>query len=107
MRQPAVVPIRFNARGVVYGRMCDTLQQCVQKYKLGLGGELVDELVVAEVERLKAEQLSREELAFLVGVGDPKDHCFAWGCFCVRCEDLKTKLKRRLSDTGAHQEEER
>lgn len=52
-----------------------------------------------ELERLKAERISREELAFLVGVGEPKDYCFAWGCFCVRCKDMKAKLHRRLSQS--------
>lgn len=38
-----------------YGRVCGMLQETCQKYKLGLGGEDVAELVVAEVERLKEE----------------------------------------------------
>lgn len=58
-----------------------------------------------ELERLKAEQISREELAFLVGVGEPKDHCFAWGCFCVRCKDMKAKLHRRLAQAVVATEE--
>lgn len=33
--------------------MCARLQECVQKHKLGLGGEKVDALVIAEIERLK------------------------------------------------------
>lgn len=33
-------------------RMCDNLQTCVQKHKLGLGGEPVDEIVCAKVEEL-------------------------------------------------------
>jgi hypothetical protein len=36
-----------------YKTMCGRLQECVQKHKLGLGGEQVDELVVAEVDRLR------------------------------------------------------
>lgn len=32
-------------------RMCDNLQTCVQKHSLGLGGEPVDEIVVAALEK--------------------------------------------------------
>lgn len=32
-------------------RMCNTLQACVQKHNLGLGGEPVDEIVVAALEK--------------------------------------------------------
>lgn len=32
------------------------LQDCVQKHKLGLGGEKVDALVIAEIERLKNDK---------------------------------------------------
>ena len=32
-------------------RMCDNLQGCVQKHSLGLGGEPVDEIVVAALEK--------------------------------------------------------
>lgn len=32
-------------------RMCNTLQACVQKHSLGLGGEPVDEIVVAALEK--------------------------------------------------------
>lgn len=32
-------------------RMCDNLQGCVQKHNLGLGGEPVDEIVVAALEK--------------------------------------------------------
>lgn len=35
--------------------MCAGLQDCVQKYKLGLGGERVDKLVIAEIARLRPE----------------------------------------------------
>ncbi len=34
-----------------YRRMCDTLQTCVQKHSLGLGGDHVDEIVVAALEK--------------------------------------------------------
>ena len=44
-----VVAMRAN-----YARICDALQSCVQRHKLGLGGELIDELVVAEVDRSRA-----------------------------------------------------
>lgn len=50
--------VEVNARGEVYGQMCGRLHECCQKYKLGLGGEHVDELVVAEVERLRADLLT-------------------------------------------------
>ena len=32
-------------------RMCDNLQTCVQKHNLGLGGEPVDEIVIAALEK--------------------------------------------------------
>jgi len=44
--------------------MCSILQDCVQTYNLGLGGEKIDKLVVEEVGRLRAE---REELLILCG----------------------------------------
>lgn len=36
-------------------RMCSTLRECCVKYNLGLGGEFLDELMVKENERLRAE----------------------------------------------------
>ena len=33
--------------------ICSALQECVQRHKLGLGGERVDRLVIAELDRLK------------------------------------------------------
>lgn len=36
-------------------RMCDNLQTCVQKHELGLGGEPVDEIVVAALETRLSE----------------------------------------------------
>lgn len=33
--------------------MCASLQECVQRHKLGLGGERVDQVVIAELDRMK------------------------------------------------------
>jgi hypothetical protein len=41
-----------------YKTMCGRLQECVQKHKLGLGGEQVDEVVIAELDRLRSGQAS-------------------------------------------------
>lgn len=35
-------------------KVCANLQERVQKYELGVGGEFVDELICAEFDRLKA-----------------------------------------------------
>ena len=41
------------ARGKLYGDMCGILHDCCQKYRLGLGGENIAELVTEEVARLR------------------------------------------------------
>lgn len=51
----------IKARGELWGRMCETLHACCQKYHLGLGGEHVDRLVVEEVDRLRSSALTPEE----------------------------------------------
>lgn len=44
-------------------RICNRLQDCVQQYQLGLGGEHVDVLCVEEIHRLRsANVLSEEEM---------------------------------------------
>jgi len=44
-------------------RICNRLQECVQQYQLGLGGEHVDVLCVAEIHRLRsANVLSEDEM---------------------------------------------
>lgn len=48
---------------------------------------------LASLARLQSNSLTDAEISFLSGMGNPKDHTFAWGCFCVRCEDLRPKLK--------------
>jgi len=58
----------IKARGEIYGAMCDRLHACCQKYKLGLGGEHVDRLVVEEVDRLRA--LETRVFQF-VAMGEP------------------------------------
>ncbi len=40
-------------------KICAGLQECVQKYHLGLGGEMIDELVIKELHRLKSLENSR------------------------------------------------
>lgn len=37
-----------------YRQICATLQECVQKHHLGLGGEHIDTLAVEEIDRLRA-----------------------------------------------------
>lgn len=41
--------------------MCARLQECAQEFKLGLGGERVDELVISEVRRLRNTDIDRAE----------------------------------------------
>jgi hypothetical protein len=43
--------------------MCARMQECVQTFKLGLGGENVADLLIAEVKRLRGEALTRPGLA--------------------------------------------
>jgi hypothetical protein len=45
----------IGARGKLYGEMCGILHDCCQKYKLGLGGENIAELVTEEVSHLRSE----------------------------------------------------
>jgi len=45
----------ITARGKLYGAMCGILHDCCQKYKLGLGGENIAELVTEEVAQLRQE----------------------------------------------------
>jgi len=42
--------------------MCSQLQEAVQKYRLGLGGEPVDKLVLDELHRLKQNTNSPEHI---------------------------------------------
>lgn len=44
----------IKACGEMYKQVCDPLQECCQKYKLGLGGEMCHELVIAEVDGLRS-----------------------------------------------------
>ena len=58
----------IGARGKLYGDMCGVLHDCCQKYRLGLGGENIAELVTEEVGRLRATMLTRDEALFLYGI---------------------------------------
>lgn len=40
--------------------MCNVIQECVQKYNIGLGGEKIDRLVVDEVATLRAQLAEKE-----------------------------------------------
>ena len=46
--------VRENVTGLreSYASVCDRLHSAVKRHKLGLGGEHVDELVIAELDRL-------------------------------------------------------
>lgn len=38
-----------------HNRICTNLQECVQRHKLGLGGEYVDKVVIRELDRLLSQ----------------------------------------------------
>jgi hypothetical protein len=56
----------IKAMDEMYTEVCAPLQDCCQKYHLGLGGEFVQELVVAEVDRLREASLTPEEAHHLL-----------------------------------------
>lgn len=61
-----------------YREITDRLQQCVQRHRLGLGGERIDVLVCDEVERLRAAHQERDadarRLDWLEGMSATAEH---------------------------------
>lgn len=50
--KPANVEFIINHVFEGYGRMCDRMQEQCQKYRLGLGGDLVDKVICDEIDRI-------------------------------------------------------
>ena len=68
-----------------YKEITDRLQQCVQRHRLGLGGERIDVLVCDEVDRLRAAHQERDADARRL------DWLEGWmqdGCFQMDMMDL-------------------
>jgi formylmethanofuran:tetrahydromethanopterin formyltransferase len=42
-------------------RMCINLQECVQRHKIGLGGEYIDEVVIRALDAAKKEEAARKD----------------------------------------------
>ena len=56
----------IKAMDELYTQVTSPLQDCCQRHHLGLGGEMVHELVIEEVDRLRSSSLTPEEAAWLL-----------------------------------------
>jgi len=70
-----------------FRRMCENLRTCTEKYKLGLGGEHLDELVIAALAESESQrQLLEQALRDLLKLDD--------ACYYLGYDDLKTEFCR-------------